>query len=103
MVRKHFAPTPPSEDVRSTYRVSLEEQVILVDQANETAAKSEDLLCEVERLGDLARALEDLAEIVDTIEKPTAIELDLIDNVAQMACAGTDVPPDELLQGPELA
>jgi hypothetical protein len=103
MTRKYFAPTPPSEDVRSTYRVSLEEQIILVGEANETAERSEDLLCEAERLGDLARALEDLAEIADGIDKATPIELDLIDNVAQMACAGSDVPPDELLAGPELA
>jgi hypothetical protein len=103
MLRKHFAPTPPSEDVRSTFRVSLEEQIILVDQANEQAAKSEDLLCETERMTDLAKAIEDLAVIADGIEKPSATELDLIDNVAQMACAGTDMPPEQLLGGPELA
>lgn len=103
MVRKHFAPTPPSEDVRSSYRVSLEEQIILVGQADEHSARSEDLLCEAERMTDLAKAIEDLAAIADTIEKPTSTELDLIDNVAQMACAGTDMPPDQLLGGPDLA
>ena len=103
MTRKYFAPTPPSEDVRSSYRVSLEDQIILIDKANENAARSEDLLCEAERMTDLAKAIEDLAVIADGIEKPTATQLDLIDNVAQMACAGTDMPPEQVLGGPELA
>jgi hypothetical protein len=102
-MRKHFAPTPPSEDVRSIKRVSLEEELIMVDQANQHAMTADNCLNETERLSDLAGALEDLAVIADGIEQPTATELDLIDRCAQMAVAGTDVSPDELLKGPPLA
>lgn len=103
MLRKHFAPTPPSADARSVKRVSLEEEIILIDKANQDAVSADDGLCYTERLLDLGGALEDLAVIGDSIEKATPLELDLIDACAQMAVAGTDMPPEVLLRGPELA
>jgi hypothetical protein len=102
-MRKYFAPTPPSEDARSIKRVSLEEELIIVGDANEEAQACDDRLSEVERLVDLKQALEDLAVIADNIEQPTAMELDLIDNCAQMAVAGTGISPENLLKGPPLA
>ncbi|BDD79851.1 hypothetical protein [Burkholderia phage FLC9] len=102
-MRKHFAPTPPSEDARSIKRVSLEEELIIVGDANEEAQACDDRLSEVERLVDLKQALEDLAVIADNIEQPTSMELDLIDNCAQMAVAGTGMAPENLLKGPPLA
>jgi NADH:ubiquinone oxidoreductase subunit E len=102
-MRKHFAPTPASEDARSIKRVSLEEELIIIDQANDNARCAEDRLAEVERLVDLKAALEDLAVIADQIEQPTPTELDLIDNCAQMAVAGTGLAPENLLKGPPLA
>lgn len=102
-MRKYFAPTPPSEDVRSIKRVSLEAELIIIDQAKEEATAADNCLSETERLIDLAGALEDLAVIADGIEQATPTQLDLIDTVAQMAVAGTDVAPEELLRGPALA
>jgi hypothetical protein len=102
-MRKHFAPTPPSEDARSIKRVSLEEELIIVGDANDEAEACDNRLSEVERLVDLKQALEDLAVIADQIEQPTPSELDLIDNCAQMAVAGTGMAPENLLKGPPLA
>jgi hypothetical protein len=102
-MRKHFAPTPASEDARSIKRVSLEEELIVVGNANEAAQACDERLSEVERLVDLKQALEDLAVIADNIQQPTPMELDLIDNCAQMAVAGTGMSPENLLKGPPLA
>lgn len=81
--------------------ISLEEQQALLDEANQSAEEASADLQEVERVTEVSDALEDLAVIAGEIKEPTEGEVALMGNAAQMAVAGTDVAPDEVVPAME--
>ena len=81
--------------------LSLEEEELMVDEAQQDAAGAAADLDEAERVLEVSDALEDLAVVADQIEEATPVEAALIDNSAQMAVAGTDIVPEEIVPAME--
>jgi len=77
--------------------LSLEEEQLMETEAAATAAEVETDLSEAERVEEVSDALEDLAVIADGIDEATPAEINLIENSAAMAVAGTDIEPEEVL------
>ena len=79
----------------TTYgRLSMEEMEVMGDEAQADAVQVDQELNEAERIIEVSDALEDLAVIADNIEEATPTDLALVDTVATMAVAGTDVTPE---------
>lgn len=77
--------------------LSMEEEVVVLDEAVQDAAASGTELAEAERLLEVSQSLEDLAVIADTIEEATPAEVALVETVGDMAVAGTDIPAEEIV------
>lgn len=105
-MRKHIfameaAPvaTPPAEP---DYPVlSLEEEAVVVDEAAQDTQEIAENLAEAERVLEVSDSLEDLAVVADSIEEATPTETALIENAAQMAVAGTEVAPEQIVPAME--
>ncbi|WP_233875190.1 hypothetical protein [Paraburkholderia adhaesiva] len=78
--------------------ISLEEEVLLIDENARDEAQIQTDLADVNRGLDTADALEDLAVVAGNIEDASEQETQLIDTCAQMATTGTDIQPEELMQ-----
>jgi phiKZ-like phage internal head proteins len=83
--------------------ISLEEEVLLIDENAREEAQIQTDLGEVNRGLDTADALEDLAVVAGNIEDASEQETQLIDTCAQMATTGTDVQPEEFMPPAERA
>jgi hypothetical protein len=81
--------------------LSLEEEMLMVDEAADEAAGVERDLSESERVIEVSDALEDVAVVADGIEAATPGEVALIDTASQMAVAGTDIEPEEVVPAME--
>lgn len=79
-----------------------EEQDLIVEAAADEAAVNNDL-AQVERISDMSDALEDLAVVTDGMAEdgPTDTEAALVDTMANMAVAGTDVEAEEIVPAME--
>lgn len=91
--------TPPVETVPATAEesISLEEEHILLNEANMHHSSAEQHLSEIGRIMELSEALEDLAVIADGIGEATPTEIALIENAGNMAVAGSDVDPSRVV------
>lgn len=81
--------------------ISLEEEQIMLDEAAQDAAGAEQDLGEAERIIEVSDALEELAVVADNIEEATPAEAQLAEIVGDMAVAGTDVSPEEVVPAME--
>jgi hypothetical protein len=81
--------------------ISMEEEQILLDEAAQDSASVDTDLGEAERIIEVSDALEDLAVIADGIEEATPAEIALIENAGDMAVAGSDVEPADLVPAME--
>lgn len=90
-------------DPMAVMTISLEEEQLVMDEANAVADEIQQDLSEAERLTETVDALEDLAVVTDAIEEPTAEHVALVETVGQMAVAGTDVAVDEIVPVTEVA
>lgn len=77
--------------------LSLEAEELLAAEAPAEAEAANAELDAAQRTLDVSEALEDLAVIADEIEEATPVETALIENSAQMAVAGSDIQPAELI------
>jgi len=98
-MRKHFIALE-SNDFRGEC-VSLEEEAVMLDEAAGASAEAESDLKEADRIVEVSDALEDLAVIADGIEEASPTEIALIENAGDMAVAGTDVSPEEIVPAME--
>jgi hypothetical protein len=98
-MRKHFVGTVAVESqvAEPVLLLSLEEEAVIIDEANVASVEVADELTEAERIVEVSDALEDLAVIADGIEEATPAEIALIENAGNMAVAGTDVAPEEVV------
>lgn len=104
MRKQYFArPATESAVVTATKQrvISLEEEMVIIDDAAQTASDVEQDLGEVERSLDTADALEDVAVVADHCEEATPTELALVDSAAQMAVAGSDIEPESVVPAME--
>lgn len=79
-----------------------EEQIEVAEQAAEANEIAQELT-ESERIIEVSDALEDLAVIADGIEEATPAEVQLIAAAGDLAVAGTDVTPEELIPAIEIS
>lgn len=100
-MRNHFVALEAENPPVVENCVSMEEEAILTQEAGEAAAGAESDLAEAERVAEISDALEDLACIGDSIETASPAEAALIDNAAQMAVAGSDTAPEEVVPAME--
>ena len=96
---RRFLATESYSDFRG--ELSLEEEQVLMDEAATDAAEVDKDLGESERVIEVSDALEDLAVIADGIEEATPAEAALIETAGDMAVAGTDVQPEEVVPAME--
>lgn len=81
--------------------LSREDEEVMMDEANEAAASADAGLEESERMLGISDALEDLAEIADTIPEASEAETQLLTVAGNMAVSGTDVPAEEIVPAME--
>lgn len=81
--------------------LSLEEEAVLVDEANTALTEANADMGEADHALDVSEALDDLAVIAEDIDEATPTEVALIENVAQAAVAGTDVGSEEIVPAME--
>lgn len=81
--------------------ISMEEEAVMVDEATTAAAEADQDLSEAERIIEVSDALEDLAVVADGIEEATPAETALVEIAGDMAVAGTDVAPEEIVPAME--
>lgn len=77
--------------------LSLEEEAIIFDDAINDYNEIGSDIAEVERISQVSDGLDDLATIADSIDTATPQEVALIQTVGQMAVAGTNVDPSEVV------
>ena len=81
--------------------ISTEEEHILLDRAMTAAWAIESGMQQVLHLEDVADGLEDMAVIAGGIKEATPTETALLENVGDMATAGTNVSGDEIIPSME--
>lgn len=81
--------------------ISMEEEAIMIDEGSQAAAECDQDLKEAERIVEVSNALEDLAVVAGSKEDLTDDEARLMENAGDMAVAGTDIEPDEIVPSME--
>lgn len=76
--------------------VSMEEEVMMMADANEAANDAASGLAEVKELTDVSDGLEDLADVVDGIDAATDTDIALVETAVQMAVAGSSTEVEEV-------
>lgn len=100
-MRKHFFAIESAHLQAPVRMLSLEEEMLIVDEAAQDEAQVERDLSESERVIEVSDALEDVAVVADGIEAATPGEVALIDTASQMAVAGTDIEPEQVVPAME--
>ena len=91
-MKRHFS--QPSEPM---FRLSIEEEAILADEQNEGLAEIAAGESEIDRAMETNEVLDSATATVQEIETPGPVETELMAAVADMAVAGTDADPDNLI------
>lgn len=81
--------------------ISLEEEAVVTSEADQEAHEIESALSEADHNLDVSDALEELAVVADRVEETTPEVAQLIDTAAQMAVAGSDITPEEMVPAAE--
>jgi hypothetical protein len=77
--------------------LSVEEEAILSDASSEAEAAVDLAAAEVERIGEVSDVANDAMLVVSGVPEVGKIEAELVSAVAEMAVAGTDANPEEVL------
>lgn len=81
--------------------ISMEEEAILIEDAGGDAEEADKELSEAERIIEVSDALEDMAVAVSGDEPLTEREAMIVETAGQMAVAGTDIEPEEIVPSME--
>jgi hypothetical protein len=81
--------------------ISMEEEAILIEDAGSDAEGADKELSEAERIIEVSDALEDMAVAVSGEEPLTEREAMIVETAGQMAVAGTDIEPEEIVPSME--
>lgn len=102
-MRKHILALEALQEPRlAVPTISMEEAEVLADETNAEASDIEADLGEANRMLDVSDGMEDMAAVADGITEATPTEVALIDNATQMAVAGTDASPEDLVAPEDL-
>lgn len=104
IMRRHFINTVALEGYQNQVAlesISMEEEQVMIDEAAGAAVEADQELAEAERIIEVSDALEDLAIIADGIEEASPAETQLVEIAGDMAVAGTDVSPEEIVPAME--
>jgi hypothetical protein len=96
-LENHFEGAP----VLGDENISMEEEAIMLDESSQAAAETAQDLSEAERIVEVSDALEDLAVVAGSKDELTPQEAQLLETAGDMAVAGTDVDPDEIVPSME--
>lgn len=101
-MRKFFTPALEGHALDLAQgNLSLEEEQVMLDEAAADQAEATQDLAEAERIIEVSDALEDLAVVADSVEEATPAEAALVEIAGDMAVAGTDVAPEEVVPAME--
>lgn len=89
-MRRHLVPEP-------TPTLSVEEAAILSDEMAQAVNAANDCSQEIGRLGDIIVTVGDIETVVSNTPEISQVEQDLIGAVADMAVAGTDADPEDVM------
>lgn len=81
--------------------ISMEEEAIMLDESSQAAAEASQDLNEAERIVQVSDALEDLAVVAGSKDEVSDTEAALMEKAGDMAVAGTDIAPDEIVPAME--
>jgi hypothetical protein len=81
--------------------LSMEEEAIMLDESSQCAAEADQDLKEAERIVEVANALEDLAVKAGSTEELSDNEAAILESAGDMAVAGTDIAPEEIVPAME--
>lgn len=96
------AATPTEADqVGEEQVISLEEEEVVLAEAADDSASIERDLAEADRVLEVSDGLESIAVVADRIEEASPEDVALIDTAAQMAVAGTDIAPEQIVPAME--
>jgi hypothetical protein len=97
-MRKFLSTALESQHIGSSHGIlSMEEEQVMLDEANQSAAAADDDLNDAERLIDVTDSMEDMAVIADGIEEATPGETQLMETVGSMAVAGSELEPEVIV------
>lgn len=91
-MKRHF-----EEPKMVTPMLSVEEEAVLQDEQSEAEIATASAGDDVDRVADVATATADTKEAVSQVEETTDVESALVASVADMAVAGTDADPDDVM------
>lgn len=81
--------------------MSLEEEALMLDEADQSAAEVNQDLGDAERIVSVAESLEDLAVVAGSKDELSEHEQQLLEKAGDLAVAGTDVEPEEIVPAME--
>jgi hypothetical protein len=77
--------------------VSIEEEMMADAEASDLMRSVSDNMYEANRVSEVSQSLLDMTVVAQGIKEATPTELALMETVGDMACAGTDVPPEVIV------
>lgn len=105
------APTPPAElsiesmtidqFLNGRAMLSVEEEIVVLQEADDLQGEISSGLAEAGRVEDVSDAMLDIADTVSEVKVLTPEQAMLIDNASEMAVAGTDADPDDVIPAME--
>jgi hypothetical protein len=97
-MKRHLEkPTPQPVPVPT---LSVEEEAILQDEHNEASIAVDAATAEADRITEVAEVAQDAVLVVDETPEVGQVEQDLVGAVGDMAVAGTDADPEEVISLP---
>lgn len=96
-----FPKSALEEYVEGSTDLPQEEADVMIDQADQNAASAASSIEQTRRLLETASVLEELAVVATRIERATPTETRLIENVSDMAAAGTNIAPQNFIPSME--
>lgn len=77
--------------------LSVEEEVVALQEADELQGEVVDGIAEAERVEDVTDAMLNIADTVEEVDQLTPQQAMLIENASEVAVAGTDTSPDDVI------
>lgn len=80
--------------------LSVEEEAILLDEQSQISAELNELDADATRIIDMNVIINDTTQVISGLPEVNGVEADLVAAVSEMAVAGTDADPDDILSIP---
>lgn len=94
---RKFSYKAPGVQASVPVQLSVEEEAIAIDESNQTEHEIEEESADIDQLGDIIVTMGDVQTVVSNTPEIQPIDQALVSAVADMAVAGTDANPEELV------